>query len=68
MEQNGLAWARFTEEFHYDRRPQQAIAFVVRPGLRNMPHDVVEASIAAGKAVAAAPPRKSSKHTKQPAA
>jgi len=58
-------WARFHAPFNYDRRPRQALAFVVQPGLRNLPRDVVEAAIAAGKAVAVRAPRK---QTKQPAA
>lgn len=44
--------ATFHEEFHYDRRPRHAMAFVVRPGEHNLPRDVVEAAIAAGKATA----------------
>ena len=48
--------ATFHEEFHHDRRPKQAIAFVVQPGTQNMPRDVVEAAIAAGKATAVDPP------------
>lgn len=52
-------WARFTASFNYDRRPLQAIAFSVQPGLRNLPRDVVEAAIVAGKAERSSPPRKS---------
>lgn len=58
-------WAHFTQRFLFDRRPRQAVAFDVPPGLRNLPRDVVEAAIAAGKAVAVKAPRK---QTKQPAA
>lgn len=57
-------WARFSESFNFDRRPKQALAFSIEPGLRNLPRDVVEAAIAAGKAVAVKPPRKNT----QPAA
>lgn len=57
-------WAEFLAPFNHDRRPKQAVAFSVKPGLRNLPRDVVEAAIAAGKAVAAEAPRK----IKQPAA
>lgn len=63
-----MAWATFTNVFHYDRRPLQAIAFVVQLGLRNMPRDVVEAAIAAGKAKAASPPKRQPKPTNTPAA
>lgn len=44
--------AVFHERFEYDRRPGQAIAFVVQPSsdVQNLPHDVVEAAIEAGKA------------------
>lgn len=63
-----MAWARFAETFHYDRRPKQAIAFVVPPGVRNAPRDLVEAAIAAGKAVEIPPPKRQQKSTKTPAA
>lgn len=51
-------WAIFTETFHYDRRPRQAIAFVVQAGdaPQNYPRDVVEAAIAANKAREVKPP------------
>lgn len=58
-------WANFTAPFSFDRRPRQAIAFVVQPGVRNLPRDVAEAAIAEGKAVAVKAPQK---QTKQPAA
>ena len=48
--------AIFHSVFNYDRRPKQAVAFVVQPGTQNMPRDVVEAAIAAGKATAVDPP------------
>lgn len=51
-------WAKFHEPFSFDRRPRQALAFAVQPGLKNLPRDVVEAAIAAGKAVAASPPKR----------
>ena len=64
-----MAWAHFTEVFHYDRRPKQAVAFVVQPGMRSVPHDVVTAAIAAGKATEVRPPpKRQSKSTKTPAA
>lgn len=44
--------AIFHDVFRYDRRPRQAVAFVVQPGEHNLPRDVVEAAIAAGKATA----------------
>ena len=55
-----MAWAVFTAPFNYDRRPAQALAFVVqaRPEPQNYPHDVVEAAIAAGKAHAVKAPRR----------
>lgn len=45
-----MAWALFSERFSFDRRPRQAVAFVVEPGVRRLPRDVVNAAIAAGKA------------------
>ncbi|NKM04143.1 hypothetical protein GFM29_09915 [Rhizobium leguminosarum bv. viciae] len=44
--------AIFHERFEFDRRPKQAIAFVVEPSTepQNLPHDVVEAAVEAGKA------------------
>lgn len=44
--------AVFHERFEFDRRPVQAIAFVVQPSHepQNLPHDVVEAAVNAGKA------------------
>lgn len=63
-----MAWARFTASFSYDRRPRQAIAFAVQPGLRNLPRDVVEAAIAAGKAERIPPPRRPAKQPTTPAA
>lgn len=56
-----MAWAVFTEQFHYDRRPRQAIAFVVKAKdePQNYPRDLVDAAVAAGKARETKPPRKS---------
>lgn len=45
-----MTWAIFNEPFNYDRRPAQAIAFAVKPGMHNLPRDVVDAAVAAGKA------------------
>lgn len=44
--------AVFHERFEFDRRPVQAIAFVVQPSHepQNLPCDVVEAAVNAGKA------------------
>jgi hypothetical protein len=44
--------AVFHERFEFDRRPAQAIAFVVQPSNepKDLPHDVVEAAVKAGKA------------------
>jgi hypothetical protein len=53
-----MAWARFTAPFLWDRRPKQAMAFSVKPGTHNLPRDVVEAAVAAGKAARVKPPRK----------
>jgi hypothetical protein len=53
-----MAWALFSAPFNYDRRPTQAIAFSVQPGLRNLPRDVVHAAIKAGKATEAPRPNK----------
>lgn len=61
-------WAEFTEQFSYDRRPRQAIAFEVQPGRHNMPRDVVEAAIAAGKAKKLELPKRQPKKSKTPAA
>jgi len=58
-----MAWATFHETFNHDRRPKQAIAFEVKPGTKNMPRDVVDAAIAAGKATAVKPPGKPSETT-----
>lgn len=55
--------ADFHEVFYYDRRPKQAVAFVVQPGRRNLPRDVVEVAIAAGKATAVVVPGKPRKTT-----
>lgn len=51
-------WARFVSPYEHDRRPKQAIAFSVQPGVRNLPRDVVLAAIAAGKAVQIPAPRR----------
>lgn len=61
-------WATFTAPFNFDRRPAQAIAFSVQPGLRNLPRDVVEAAILAGKAKPARAQRRRDAPKKQPAA
>ena len=63
MENEQMAWAVFTDTFHYDRRPRQAIAFVVeaKPEPQNYPRDVVEAAVAAGRAQETAPPGKRTK-------
>ncbi|GCA51790.1 hypothetical protein KGO5_04247 [Sinorhizobium sp. KGO-5] len=64
-----MAWVHFTEVFNYDRRPKQAVAFVMQPGVRSVPRDVADAAIAAGKATEVRPPpRRQSKSTKTPAA
>lgn len=57
--------ALFTAPFEFDRRPSQAVAFSVKPGEHNLPRDVVEAAIRAGKAIAVKSTRK---QPKQPAA
>lgn len=59
-------WAFFRERFAFDRRPKQAVAFDIQPGLKNLPRDVVEAAIAAGKAERREAPRKT--NTDNPAA
>ncbi|MER9135116.1 hypothetical protein NKI20_02235 [Mesorhizobium sp. M0830] len=58
-------WAIFNDRFHYDRRPRQAIAFVVeaKPEPQNYPRDLVEAAVAAGKAQETKPPGKRLKAT-----
>lgn len=55
-----MAWAIFTEQFNYDRRPRQAIAFVVQPKTepQSYPRDLVDAAVAAGKAREVKPPGK----------
>jgi hypothetical protein len=58
-----VAWALFTSIFLYDRRPKQALAFSVKPGKRNMPRDVVDAAVAAGKAEPVKAPGKTIKQT-----
>lgn len=47
-----MATAIFTEDFHYDRRPRQAIAFVITASdtPQSLPRDLIDAAIAAGKA------------------
>lgn len=44
--------AVFHERFEFDRRPKQAIAFSVQASRepQNLPRDVVEAAVDAGKA------------------
>lgn len=59
-------WAEFLAPFEHDRRPKQAVAFSVKPGLRNLPRDVVEAAIAAGKAKPAKSPGKLKEASKNP--
>lgn len=53
-----MTWAIFSEPFNYDRRPVQAVAFSIKPGTHNLPRDVVDAAIAAGKARRIRPPGK----------
>lgn len=55
-----MAWAIFPEGFSYDRRPRQAIAFVVaaKPEPQNYPRDLVDAAVEAGKARETRPPAK----------
>lgn len=62
-----MAWAVFPEGFSYDRRPRQAIAFVVaaKPEPQNYPRDLIDAAVAAGKAQEARPPGRRLKPTKQ---
>ncbi len=64
MDAEETMWADFNSVFNYDRRPAQAIAFEVQPGRHNMPRDVVEAAIAAGKATAIEPPKRAEKPAK----
>lgn len=71
MDEEDTVHAEFLEEFSFDRRPKQGVAFIVKPGRHNLPRDVVEAAIADGKAVEIAPKprlRRNSKNTEQPAA
>jgi hypothetical protein len=73
MENEDMAWAIFTDAFHYDRRPRQPVAFEVVAGRdpQNYPRDLVDAAVAAGKATEMQPPGKSRKApepTKEPAA
>lgn len=58
-----MAWAIFNSSFHYDRRPRQAIAFVVeaKPEPQNYPRDLIDAAVAAGKARETKPPGRRSK-------
>lgn len=60
MSGDEMAWAIFTETFHYDRRPRQAIAFVVEAKAepKNYPRDLVDAAVEAGKAREIRPPGK----------
>lgn len=60
-----MAWARFVAPFEHDRRPNQAVCFVVKPGVHNLPRDVVDAAVKAGKAVATAPPRRTPNKTEK---
>jgi hypothetical protein len=73
MENEEMAWAVFSDAFHYDRRPRQPVAFEVAasPEPQNYPRDLVDAAVAAGKATEMKPPgkgRKSAEPTKEPAA
>lgn len=73
MENEEMAWAIFTDAFHYDRRPRQAVAFEVAASTepQNYPRDLVDAAVVAGKATEMQPPGKSRKAiepTKEPAA
>lgn len=54
-------WAEFTERFYYDRRPKQAVAFVIEPGKRNVQRDIAAAAFSAGKAMAMASPKRTTK-------
>lgn len=61
--EDDMAWAIFTESFHYDRRPLQGVAFEVSASSdpQSYPRDLVDAAVAAGKAIVAQPPGKSRK-------
>lgn len=66
-----MAWAIFPSGFLFDRRPRQAIAFVVKasPEPQNYPRDLVDAAVAAGKAQETKPPgRRTKANNAQPAA
>lgn len=64
-----MTWAVFSEPFNHDRRPAQAVAFSIKPGTHNLPRDVVDAAVTAGKAKRIRSPGKGgNKQYKQPAA
>lgn len=58
-----MAWAVFPAGFSYDRRPVQAVAFVVPASEQpqQWPRDVVEAAVASGKATEVKAPRRKTK-------
>ncbi len=60
-----MAWAIFTADFNYDRRPAQAIAFAIKASEQpqQWPGDVIAVAIVAGKAeeVKAPPSRRKTK-------
>lgn len=53
-----MMWIEVNRTFQFDRRPRQAIAFELKPGRHNAPHDVAEAAIRAGAATELEPPRR----------
>ena len=60
-----MAWGLFHQDFNYDRRPAQAIAFAIKASEQpqQWPRDVIEAAVVAGKATAVkAPSRRKSRH------
>lgn len=58
-----MAWAIFHAPFVFDRRPNQAVSFHIQPSPepRSLPHDVIDAAVAAGKATRVRPKRQSRK-------
>lgn len=61
-----MAWAIFERPFNFDRRPTQALAFSIKPGTHNLPRDVVDAAVAAGKARRIRAPGKLKESTAKP--
>lgn len=55
-----MAWAVFLEKFRFDRRPKAAVAFEIQAtdNPQRWPRDVIDAAVAAGKAVEVKPPGK----------